>query len=93
MASADDVGADATVHRHELLAALSRGIDLCMGQPIGHTVGQTYIALRLADRAGLDGDARRDVFHTSMLAWAGCHVDSLEQARWFGDSTPGRSER
>ncbi|MCD2443571.1 LuxR C-terminal-related transcriptional regulator [Agromyces sp. SYSU K20354] len=84
MAAADTVG-EPRVHRHELLAALSRGIDLCMGQPMGHTLGQTYIALLLAERAGLDADARREVFHTSMLAWAGCHVDSLEQARWFGD--------
>ncbi len=82
---AADVVAEPPVHRHELLAALSRGIDLCMGQPMGHVLGQTYIALLLADRAGLGQDARREVFYTSMLAWAGCHVDSLEQARWFGD--------
>ncbi len=84
MVAVEDVGAP-PVHRHELLTALSRGIDLCMGQPMGHTLGQTCIALRLAERAGLDDDARREVFHTSMLAWAGCHVDSLEQATWFGD--------
>lgn len=84
MAASGSAG-EPRVHRHELLAALSRGIDLCMGQPMGHTLGQTYIALLLAERAGLDADARREVFHTSMLAWAGCHVDSLEQARWFGD--------
>ncbi|MFE5670113.1 HD domain-containing phosphohydrolase [Agromyces sp. NPDC056523] len=80
-----DIVGEPRVHRHELLAALSRGIDLCMGQPMGHVLGQTYIALRLAERAGLDADERREVFHTSMLSWAGCHVDSLEQARWFGD--------
>lgn len=84
MVAVDDVGGP-SVHRHELLAALSRGIDLCMGQPMGHILGQTFIALRLAERAGLDEAARREVFHTSMLAWSGCHVDSLEQARWFGD--------
>lgn len=85
MAPADAAGADDAVHRHELLAALSRGIDLCMGRPIGHIAGQTYIALRLAERFGLDPDERLEVFHTSMLAWVGCHVDSYEQARWFGD--------
>lgn len=84
MVAVDDVGGP-PVHRHELLAALSRGIDLCMGQPMGHILGQTFIALRLAERVGLDEAARREVFHTSMLAWSGCHVDSLEQARWFGD--------
>jgi len=84
MATAD-VGVEPQVHRHELLAALSRGIDLCMAQPMGHVLGQTYIALLLAERSGLGDDARREVFYTSMLAWAGCHVDSWEQARWFGD--------
>ncbi|MFE5408575.1 HD domain-containing phosphohydrolase [Microbacterium sp. NPDC056569] len=85
MVPAEDAGTGEAVHRHELLAALSRGIDLCMGQPIGHIAGQTYIALRLAERFGLDAEERREVFHTSMLAWVGCHVDSYEQARWFGD--------
>ena len=91
MATADTVG-EPHVHRHELLAALSRGIDLCMGQPMGHTLGQTYISLVLAERAGLDADERREVFHTSMLSWAGCHVDSLEQARWFGDDHRVKAE-
>jgi hypothetical protein len=56
-----------------------------MGHPMEHVLRQSLIALRLADRVGLDGTERAVVFYSSMLAWVGCHVDAYEQAKWFGD--------
>ena len=44
----------------ELVAALSLGIDLGFGQPMEHVLRQCLIALRLAERIGLDEDAARD---------------------------------
>ena len=41
----------------ELVAALSLGIDLGFGQPMEHVLRQCLIALRLAERVGLDEEA------------------------------------
>jgi HD-GYP domain-containing protein (c-di-GMP phosphodiesterase class II) len=69
----------------ELIAMISLGTDLGMGQPMEHQLRQTLIALRLADRLGLDEATRRVVYYVSLVAWVGCHVDAYEQAKWFGD--------
>src|ERR687884_270034 len=69
----------------ELIAAMSLGTDLGMGQPLEHVLRQSLIALLLADRLGLDEATRRVVLHVSLVSWVGCHVDAYEQAKWFGD--------
>ena len=69
----------------ELVAALSLGIDLGFGQPMEHVLRQCLIALRLADRTGLDEGSRAVVYYTSLLVNVGCHSDAHEQAKWFGD--------
>ncbi len=76
----------------ELLGALSLGTDLGMGQPLEHVLRQCLIALRLAERLGLDESGRRVVYYSSMLAWVGCHVDAYEQAKWFGDDLALKSD-
>lgn len=42
----------------ELLAVLSLGTDLGLGQPMEHVLRQCLIALRLAGPAGLDAEDR-----------------------------------
>jgi HD-GYP domain-containing protein (c-di-GMP phosphodiesterase class II) len=69
----------------ELVAALSLGIDLGFGQPMEHVLRQCLIALRLAERVGLDERARAVVYYTALLINVGCHSDAHEQAKWFGD--------
>src|SRR4051812_15066060 len=69
----------------ELVAALSLGIDLGFGQPMEHVLRQCLIALRLAERIGLEEQARADVYYTALLINVGCHTDAHEQAKWFGD--------
>src|SRR5450755_3587316 len=69
----------------ELVAALSLGIDLGFGQPMEHVLRQCLIALRLADRIGLDEEGRAAVYYTALLINVGCHSDAHEQAKWFGD--------
>src|SRR2546423_8603479 len=69
----------------ELVAALSLGIDLGFGQPMEHVLRQCLIALRLAERIGLDEQARAVVYYTALLVNVGCHSDAHEQAKWFGD--------
>ena len=76
----------------ELLAVLSLAADLGMGQPMEHVLRQCLIALRLAQRLGLDDGDREVVYYASLVAWVGCHVDAYEQAKWFGDDTALKSD-
>jgi len=69
----------------ELVAALSLGVDLGFGQPMEHILRQCLIALRLAERLGLDEGTRADIYYTALLVNVGCHSDAHEQAKWFGD--------
>ena len=46
---------------------------------------QTVIALRIADRLGVDEQDRVATYYTGLLANVYCHADAYEQARWFGD--------
>src|SRR6266571_5062732 len=69
----------------ELLAALSLGVDLGFGQPMEHVLRQCLIALRLAERAGLDEGERVVVYYMALLVNVGCYSDVHEQAKWFGD--------
>src|SRR3954468_20795965 len=69
----------------ELLAVLSLGTDLGMGQPMEHVMRQCLIAMRLGERLGLDESERSCLYYASLIAWVGCHVDAYEQAKWFGD--------
>ena len=75
----------ADVRLAELVAALSLGIDLGFGQPMEHVLRQCLIALRLAERLGLDEEKRSAVYYTALLVNVGCHTDAHEQAKWFGD--------
>src|SRR5207247_10095299 len=75
----------AHVRLAELVAALSLGIDLGFGQPMEHVLRQCLIALRLAERVGLEDDQRAVVYYTALLLNVGCHTDAHEQAKWFGD--------
>src|SRR4051794_18395110 len=75
----------ARVRLSELLAVLSLGADLGMGQPMEHAMRQCRIALRLGERLGLDRNERESLYYVSLIAWVGCHVDAYEQAKWFGD--------
>jgi HD-GYP domain-containing protein (c-di-GMP phosphodiesterase class II) len=69
----------------ELIAMISLGTDLGLGQPMEHAMRQSLIALRLAERLGLDETTRGVVYYVGLIGWVGCHVDAYEQAKWFGD--------
>ena len=83
----------AHVRMAELIAALSLGIDLGFGQPMEHVLRQSLIALRLAERVGLDEDERAVVYYTALLISVGCHSDAHEQAKWFGDDIALKSAK
>jgi HD-GYP domain-containing protein (c-di-GMP phosphodiesterase class II) len=76
----------------ELIAMISLGTDLGMGQPMEHVMRQSLIALRLAERLGLDETTRAVVYYVSLISWVGCHIDAYEQAKWFGDDLALKNE-
>jgi HD-GYP domain-containing protein (c-di-GMP phosphodiesterase class II) len=77
----------------ELVAALSLGIDLGFDQPMEHVLRQCLIALRLAERVGVDEQARVAVYYTALLVNVGCHSDAHEQAKWFGDDIALKADK
>jgi HD-GYP domain-containing protein (c-di-GMP phosphodiesterase class II) len=85
-------GPGAGIRRAELVALLSLGTDLGLGQPMEHMIRACLIALRLGERVGLSEEQRTVVYYSGLLAWVGCHTDAYEQAKWFGDDTLARSD-
>ena len=83
----------AEVRLAELVAALSLGVDLGFGQPMEHVLRESLIALRLAERIGLDDAERSTVYYTALLVGVGCHADAHEQAKWFGDDIALKSAK
>ncbi len=81
-----------TPSRAELLAALSVAVDLGLGQPGEHMLRSALIATRLADRLGLSRTERDCIYYTTLIMWIGCHADSHEYARWFGDDIAVRHD-
>ncbi|OBG15058.1 LuxR family transcriptional regulator [Mycolicibacterium celeriflavum] len=71
--------------RAEVLAALSVAVDLGLGQPAEHMLRAALIAMRLADRLNLSERQRDCIYYATLIMWIGCHADSHEYARWFGD--------
>ncbi|MDL9938145.1 HD domain-containing phosphohydrolase [Gordonia sp. ABSL1-1] len=92
------VGDDAVAARQplprrvEVLAGLSVAIDLGLGQPAEHMLRSAVIACRLAERLGLDRAQRDTVYYATLVMWIGCHADSAEYARWFGDDIAVRRD-
>ncbi|MCS5718755.1 LuxR C-terminal-related transcriptional regulator [Herbiconiux sp. CPCC 205763] len=78
--------------RVEVLAGLSVAIDLGLGQPAEHMLRSAVVACGLADRLGLSRQQKSTVYYTTLLMWIGCHADSHEYARWFGDDIAVRRE-
>ena len=71
----------------ELVALLSLGTDLGLGQPMEHMIRACLIALRLGERLDLAESERGVLYYSGLLAWVGCHTDAYGQAKWFGDDT------
>jgi len=58
-----------------------------------HVLRQCLIALRLAERVGLDEEERAIVYYTALLVNVGCHSDAHEQAKWFGDDIALKADK
>ncbi|WP_329610549.1 HD-GYP domain-containing protein [Jiella pelagia] len=56
----------------EILAALSKALDLTEGQPPGHCVRCCYIGVRIGEEIGLGCAAMHDLYYTLLLKDLGC---------------------
>lgn len=68
----------------EVIGALSHALDLTEGQPVGHSQRSCMIGMELADRLGLDGATRRDLFYAVLLKDAGCSSSAARMCELFG---------
>src|SRR3954466_3191083 len=66
----------------ELVATLSLGTDLGLGQPMEHVLRQTLVALRLGERIALGESERRVVF--SPAFWLGSDASLMRMSRPSG---------
>ena len=68
----------------EVLAALSRALDLTEGQALGHSVRTCLIGMRLADEIGLDEATRTALYYGLLLKDAGCSSNAARMSAMFG---------
>ncbi len=92
MRSHADRAEDGAARRAEVLAALSISIDLGLGLPMEHVLRSSLIAAMLADELELRDEERATVYYTNLVLWIGCHADSHEFGRWFGDDLAMRRD-
>ncbi|MER3496940.1 MAG: hypothetical protein C4320_09375 [Armatimonadota bacterium] len=68
----------------EVLAALSRALDLVEGQPAGHAVRTAFVALRIAEELGLSEVDREDLLYAALLKDSGCSSNAVRIHGLFG---------
>jgi hypothetical protein len=85
-------GDEAGVRRAEVLAALSISIDLGLGLPMEHVLRSSLVAAMLAEHLQLSEEQRSTVYYANLVLWIGCHADSHEFSRWFGDDLAMRRD-
>ncbi|MGH7718285.1 MAG: HD-GYP domain-containing protein [Gemmatimonadaceae bacterium] len=68
----------------EVLAALSRALDLVEGQPLGHSVRACAIGMRLGQACGLPDDELAALYYALLLKDAGCSSNAARMAALLG---------
>jgi HD-GYP domain-containing protein (c-di-GMP phosphodiesterase class II) len=74
------------VRTAELIAALCLATDLGMAFPFEHGLHTTLIAMRLADRLGLDRQAASQTYYACLLSHASCTTEAHVAVEVFGGS-------
>ena len=69
----------------EFLGSLSLAGDLGRGQPMGHVLRTTRIAMALADRLGVPSAQLADVYFTALLVHAGCTAGAADFAAFLAN--------
>src|SRR5918996_427882 len=74
------------VRAAEGIGALCLATDLGMGFPFEHGLHSTLVAMRLADRRGVDRATASQTYYACLLSHSGCTTDAHVTAEVFGDS-------
>ena len=82
----DEEPRDERVRAAEMIGALCLATDLGMGFPFEHGLQSTLIAMRLADRFGVDTATASQTYYACLLSHAGCTTDAHVTAEIYGDS-------
>jgi HD-GYP domain-containing protein (c-di-GMP phosphodiesterase class II) len=77
---------DDSVRTAEVIAALCLATDLGMAFPFEHGLHRTLIAMRLADRLGVDRQPASETYYAALLSHAGCTTEAHIAAEVFGGS-------
>ena len=69
----------------DVIARVSRALDITEGHPAGHAARSCLIGMRLAHACGLDEIALGDLFHALLLKDVGCSSNAarLNSSRWL----------
>lgn len=68
----------------DVMAGLSRALDITEGHPQGHAARAALIGMRCARHLGLDDVERADLFHALLLKDAGCSSNAARVHQLFG---------
>jgi HD-GYP domain-containing protein (c-di-GMP phosphodiesterase class II) len=82
----------AAVRSTELWAALSLATDLATGQPLGHGLRTSVLAVRLAELVDADEATAADAHALGLLHAIGSTADSHEVAIRYGDDIAARAD-
>jgi HD-GYP domain-containing protein (c-di-GMP phosphodiesterase class II) len=77
--------AEDRVRTAEVVGSLCLATDLGMGLPFGLGLGSTVVAMRVADRLGVDEETAVQTYYGCLLFYAGCTADADVQADLFPD--------
>lgn len=69
----------------EVIGALCLATDLGVGLPFEHGLQSTLVAMRLAERVGVDRATAEQAYYGCLLFYAGCTADAEMQAELFAE--------
>lgn len=72
-----------TLRLSELLASLSRALDITEGQPEGHAARSCLIGMRLAKEIGLDAGQSASLFYALLMKDLGCSSNASKMSYLF----------
>jgi HD-GYP domain-containing protein (c-di-GMP phosphodiesterase class II) len=73
------------VRTAELIGALSLATDFGIGVPLEYGLHSTLIAMRLAERLGIDPETASQTYFACLLFYVGCTAGAEVEARIFGE--------
>jgi HD-GYP domain-containing protein (c-di-GMP phosphodiesterase class II) len=73
------------VRTAEVIGSFCLATDLAMGLPFEHGLQSTLVAMRLAERMGVDPAAAKQTYYGCLLVWAGCTTDAEISSTLFAD--------